>query len=530
MARLPLAAELAEHALRLTPPAAHEDRHRRALAAARAHQVAGEWTRARTIATDLLAETEIGSWRVAALILLAELRGGDRAAQSLAEALREAASRPALESLIHCRLAWVTRFNSGSTTPLLRSSWPSGLTTTSFGYAPAPCRRSSTGSPANGDARRPPGAGPASPGRAGRRAAGTGGDAGDREHPRAGARSGRKPAHCSSGSTRSGATGTSRGARALCGASPGSSSGRGVGRSRRTTPLAHTTSRSSTASRCRRITFRSPSSPSIAGSSSSRASIRSGRWTWRRSSSGSIRLSISPSSGLVALGERRSVGRSGRGSTRPTVGLRRWVGASRASAGGPATTWSFCSNWAAAKTPCACSTTGRRMRARVGREWVLAHVTRCRGLVAAARGARRAGAVAARAGGRRARSRRRPVRPRARAARARRRQTSRAREARRSRCDRGRGRRLRGDRGRRLGDQARAELGRISGRTRAEGLTAAELRVAALVAEGRTNREVAAALFLGERTVASHLNHIYAKLGVRSRTELALRLRSDEPA
>jgi len=42
-----------------------------------------------------------------------------------------------------------------------------------------------------------------------------------------------------------------------------------------------------------------------------------------------------------------------------------------------------------------------------------------------------------------------------------------------------------------------------------------------LVAEGRTNREVAAALFLGERTVASHLTHIYAKLGIRSRTELA---------
>ena len=78
--------------------------------------------------------------------------------------------------------------------------------------------------------------------------------------------------------------------------------------------------------------------------------------------------------------------------------------------------------------------------------------------------------------------------------------------------------------------KTRAELGRISGRTREEGLTAAERRVAALVAEGRTNREVAAALFLGERTVASHLNHIYAKLGVRSRTELALRLRADEPA
>jgi DNA-binding CsgD family transcriptional regulator len=70
-------------------------------------------------------------------------------------------------------------------------------------------------------------------------------------------------------------------------------------------------------------------------------------------------------------------------------------------------------------------------------------------------------------------------------------------------------------------ENARAELGRISGRTREEGLTPAEQRVAALVAEGRTNREVAAALVLGERTVETHLTHIYAKLGIRSRTELA---------
>jgi len=73
-------------------------------------------------------------------------------------------------------------------------------------------------------------------------------------------------------------------------------------------------------------------------------------------------------------------------------------------------------------------------------------------------------------------------------------------------------------------DRARRELGRIGGRSREEGLTAAEQRVATLVAEGKTNREVAAALYLGERTVASHLTHIYAKLGVRSRTELARRL------
>ena len=75
-------------------------------------------------------------------------------------------------------------------------------------------------------------------------------------------------------------------------------------------------------------------------------------------------------------------------------------------------------------------------------------------------------------------------------------------------------------------EKARGELGRISGRTREEGLTAAERRVAALVAEGRTNQEVAAALFLAERTVASHLTHIYAKLDVRSRTELALKVQT----
>jgi DNA-binding CsgD family transcriptional regulator len=73
-------------------------------------------------------------------------------------------------------------------------------------------------------------------------------------------------------------------------------------------------------------------------------------------------------------------------------------------------------------------------------------------------------------------------------------------------------------------EQARQELGRIGGRARSDGLTPAERRVADLVAKGRTNAEVAAALFLAERTVASHLTRVYAKLGVRSRTELARKL------
>jgi DNA-binding CsgD family transcriptional regulator len=52
-------------------------------------------------------------------------------------------------------------------------------------------------------------------------------------------------------------------------------------------------------------------------------------------------------------------------------------------------------------------------------------------------------------------------------------------------------------------------------------LTNTERRVADLVVAGHTNREVAAQLFIGKRTVESHFNHIYRKLNVRSRTELS---------
>ena len=52
--RVRVAAELAEQALRLTPPDRRDERRRRALAAARAHRAAGEWTHARAIATGLL--------------------------------------------------------------------------------------------------------------------------------------------------------------------------------------------------------------------------------------------------------------------------------------------------------------------------------------------------------------------------------------------------------------------------------------------------------------------------------------------
>jgi DNA-binding CsgD family transcriptional regulator len=71
-------------------------------------------------------------------------------------------------------------------------------------------------------------------------------------------------------------------------------------------------------------------------------------------------------------------------------------------------------------------------------------------------------------------------------------------------------------------DKARAELARIGGRAPSSlDLTPTENRVAALVAAGSTNREVADALFVSIHTVEANLKRIYRKLGVRSRTELA---------
>jgi DNA-binding CsgD family transcriptional regulator len=71
-------------------------------------------------------------------------------------------------------------------------------------------------------------------------------------------------------------------------------------------------------------------------------------------------------------------------------------------------------------------------------------------------------------------------------------------------------------------ERTKAELARIGGRAPSPGeLTASEQRVAELVAEGRTNKEVAATLHLTERTVEGTLTSVYAKLGIRSRTELA---------
>ena len=69
-----VAAELAEQALRLTPADRSADRHRRAIAAARAQQTAGEWTRARAIIIDLLAEPDLGEFRAEALVAAGRVR------------------------------------------------------------------------------------------------------------------------------------------------------------------------------------------------------------------------------------------------------------------------------------------------------------------------------------------------------------------------------------------------------------------------------------------------------------------------
>ncbi len=72
-------------------------------------------------------------------------------------------------------------------------------------------------------------------------------------------------------------------------------------------------------------------------------------------------------------------------------------------------------------------------------------------------------------------------------------------------------------------DRARDELARIGGRRASTGeLTDGESRVARLAAAGMTNREIAQTLSMSVRTVEGHLSHAYAKLELRSRTELAV--------
>ena len=74
-------------------------------------------------------------------------------------------------------------------------------------------------------------------------------------------------------------------------------------------------------------------------------------------------------------------------------------------------------------------------------------------------------------------------------------------------------------------ERARTELTRIGGRRPGNGdLTETERQLAALVAEGRSNKEAAAALFVTPKTVETRLSRIYGKLGIHSRGELSRRV------
>jgi DNA-binding NarL/FixJ family response regulator len=84
----------------------------------------------------------------------------------------------------------------------------------------------------------------------------------------------------------------------------------------------------------------------------------------------------------------------------------------------------------------------------------------------------------------------------------------------------------------RVRDELRRELRRLGARAEKRGpaaagdsgvpaLTKRELEIAELVTDRRTNREIAAALFLSDKTVESHLRNIFVKLGVSSRVDVA---------
>lgn len=518
-----VAAELAEQALRLTPPVQHEERRRRALAAARAHHASGEWTRARTIANDLLAEASVASVRVEALILLAELESVIDAIALLEEALLEASTRPALQAEIHCRLAWATRFitTTEHVGPALELAeeldddvlraharavaailgWfagegvaPQDLPALARDFAPAvggqQLVQEATLAVANTFA-------PSSVRSTARAFF---------EHEHEEWRERDEP----------------RSARALWGlawvdfwsgnwalaathaaAAHDVSIQYGLEVPQDHLPIA--------------IVAVHRGQLELARAHSERALELAGEQLARHPPQHMGVL------GLAALW-------SGDVTT-----AHEWLGKADERAveigwGEPSLRW-----WTADYVELLLEhehvdeatllvDVWETDAARVGREWVLAHVTRCRGLVAAAQGElERADSLLDRA----VTEHQEVGDP-----------YGRARALLALGVARRRGRQKRASRDaigaalsgfQQLGaatwiEKARDELGTIGGRIREEGLTAAERRVADLVAKGQTNREVAAALFLGERTVASHLTHIYAKLGVRSRTELARRL------
>ncbi len=525
-----VAAELAEQALRLTPPDEDDERHRRALTAARAHRAAGEWTRAKAIASELLVEMDIGPLRAEALVLLAELEGLDRAVELLEEALGEATSRPALRAVIQCRLAWATRFKKGFVGALEHARAALEI---ADDLADDALRIDALAILAS-----------------------LGCAVGDPE----------APAHAAQAHDLASAVGD---ARLLYKANDAIATVLDVRRSVEE-------ARALMEREYEEWRERDELLAADALTFLAYVELWGDRWQlaaeyadrgyelnvqyglevpWIHlpiaviaAHRGQLELARAHSERALQLGEEQiglhtpvhlgTLGVIALQSGDPHEALD-WFGKSEATTtrlgwGEAGKRW-----WVPdhVETLLALDRPDEAERIidaweadarRLERTWVLAHVTRCRGLVAAARGdvseaasllenAVKQHETVGDAFGR------------ARALLAlgvvlrRKRQKRAARDAIATALGEFE----------RLGastwiEKARAELGRIGGRTRSEGLTAAEQRVAALVAEGRTNREVAAALFLGERTVETHLSHVYAKLGVRSRAELARTFRPDE--
>jgi DNA-binding CsgD family transcriptional regulator len=518
-------AELAEQALRLTPRDQADERRRRALAAAHAHLAAGEWTRARSITTDLLAGTR-GPLRAEALVLLAEFHHDNLAVPLLKEAVREAASHPPLEALIHIRLAAAERFRKGFASArdatraalvladridddvlrfkaLAQLSWLGGM----VGDAKTPAYRARALdlATASGDARLLREANAlfwgmlidASSIDAARVRL-------EQEHREWQERDELFDAQVL-----------------------WELSWLELWAGRWETAAAH-------AARARDIGLQY-------GVEKNQDFIPS---AWIAAHRGQLELArqeaerglklceeqigfypplLQAVPGLVALWS----GDAATGADRLEKADRQ---AQVLGWGSPdARPWT--ADYAEALLELGRVDEAVRVidrweadATRLGRDRVLAHVTRCRALVAAAQGAvDEATSLLEQAAARHHEVG--DVFGRARALLALGMILRRARQKRAARDAIGAALADFEDLGAATWvERARDELGRIGGRTREDGLTAAERRVAVLVAAGRTNREVAAQLFLGERTVAGHLTRVYTKLGVRSRTELARRL------
>jgi DNA-binding CsgD family transcriptional regulator len=519
-------AELAEQALRLTPPDRADDRRRRALAAARAHLAAGEWTRAQTIAKDLLAEAEAGPLRAEALLLLAEFEHDDLAVPLLEEAVREAASHPPLDVLIHIRLAAAERFRKGFVSArdgtraalvladridddvlrfkaLAQLTWLGGM----VGDAKTPAYRArALGlATASGDERLLREANALAYGML---IDATSIDAArvrlEQEHREWQERDELFDAQV-----------------------VWELSWLELWAGRWETAAAH-------AARARDIGLQYGVEKNQDFIPSAWVAAHRGQLELaRQEAERGLKLCeeqigfypplLQAVPGLVALW-------SGDAATGADCLEKADRQAQVLGWGSPdARPWT--ADYAEALLELGRVDEAVRVidrweadATRLGRDRVLAQVTRCRALVAAARGAvDEATSLLDQAVARHHEVG--DVFGRARALLALGMILRRARQKRAARDAIGAALAAFEDLGAATWvERARDELGRVGGRTREDGLTAAERRVAVLVAAGRTNREVAAQLFLGERTVAGHLTRVYTKLGVRSRTELARRL------